>query len=434
MRRTITAIIAAAAVVGIGFAVNVITSDDAAAPVAAPHPPAANPDLDRQIDLYESFLADVDDPNNNFRLGRLYLQRAAFFASIPDYERAVSVLAAGHTLAPDFHELAVAYGNALMGVHRFGDAVEVLERVTAAQPGNLDAWLALGDARLERGDRDGAFVAYQPVFDQVGDDPAVIARQAELAHLAGDQDDAVAIAEVALNQATGLGLSGRDLGFFQLTLADLLIDNGAYDRAEEQIIRAVNGDPSWIATHSALGKVRYAQGDLDGARRAYEAAATLGDDPDVFIALAGIAGLDDDLDVSQEYLSRAETVYRSWTPELGDRGLSRLFADQGIRLDEALRHASADFERRQDPLSVDTYAWALYQNGRVDEAYRAILPITVNGPLDADVLYHTGLIAFAAGDDDLAVAALNELLTRNPGFDVAAAEHARDLLETLQDG
>ncbi|MBV8818625.1 MAG: hypothetical protein JO022_09735, partial [Acidobacteriaceae bacterium] len=58
--------------------------------------------------------------------------------------------------------------------------------------------------------------------------------------------------------------------------------------------------------------------------------------------------------------------------EKANRNLALIYADHDYRLDRALELATAELEFRQDIYTYDALAWALYKNGRHEEAAKAI--------------------------------------------------------------
>jgi Tfp pilus assembly protein PilF len=74
---------------------------------------------------------------------------------------------------------------------------------------------------------------------------------------------------------------------------------------------------------------------------------------------------------------------------------------------------------------LDSYAWALSQNGRHAEARKQLDMALAVGTQDAELLYHAGVIASRLKDRDGAVRLLARSLDVNPQSRVAAASRAR---------
>ncbi len=86
------------------------------------------------------------------RAGRRY-QAGDFAAAAADYRRALGVQETSEALA--------GLGRALYDARRPGEALEALDRAVALDAANGDAWLALGEVHLSRGERAEARAAYR---------------------------------------------------------------------------------------------------------------------------------------------------------------------------------------------------------------------------------------------------------------------------------
>ena len=79
----------------------------------------------------------------------------------------------------------------------------------------------------------------------------------------------------------------------------------------------------------------------------------------------------------------------------------------------------------------DAQAWALYKNGRLQEAKAASQQALAQHTPDAKIWYHAGLIDQALGHDDAARTELRRALTISPAFDPLQAPKARAALTAL---
>jgi tetratricopeptide (TPR) repeat protein len=99
---------------------------------------------------------------------------------------------------------------------------------------------------------------------------------------------------------------------------------------------------------------------------------------------------------------------------------------------EAVRLATAEWERRQTVFTADALAWALHAAGRDAEAMPYTARATELGWRDAAADYHRGMILAALDRPEEAIAALEEALTTNPHFSPLHAATARQALDTLR--
>jgi tetratricopeptide (TPR) repeat protein len=114
---------------------------------------------------------------------------------------------------------------------------------------------------------------------------------------------------------------------------------------------------------------------------------------------------------------------------LANRELALFYADQGIKLPEALELARLELEVRHDIYTWDTLAWVLYKNGRYKEAAEAIGKALALHTHDSMLLFHAGMIYYGLGRDSDAEDFLSRALKTNSHFHLFDAELA---IQTLQ--
>ncbi len=106
------------------------------------------------------------------------------------------------------------------------------------------------------------------------------------------------------------------------------------------------------------------------------------------------------------------------------------FAEHG-EPERALREAEKAVLVRPFLAMHDAHAWALYANGRYDEALVAIEKALELGTPDARFNFHAGMIHLALGDRDAARLELERALEINPFFDVLDVPVAEAALAEL---
>jgi tetratricopeptide (TPR) repeat protein len=116
---------------------------------------------------------------------------------------------------------------------------------------------------------------------------------------------------------------------------------------------------------------------------------------------------------------------------LHNRDLALFYADHDIKLDEALTLAHKEFEVRHDIYTWDALAWALYKNGKYQEAGDAMQNALRPGARDALLFFHAGMIANRLGQTSRAKERLQTALSINPHFHVIYSEVAQQQLKTL---
>ena len=102
------------------------------------------------------------------------------------------------------------------------------------------------------------------------------------------------------------------------------------------------------------------------------------------------------------------------------------YVDDAHEPAKALAVAEREFARRQDVFTRDTYAWALYANGRYSEARKQIEIALAVGSRNANMFTHAGEICLKAGDKVAARNYLQQAAELNSaGSDVAKTTLAK---------
>jgi Tfp pilus assembly protein PilF len=117
---------------------------------------------------------------------------------------------------------------------------------------------------------------------------------------------------------------------------------------------------------------------------------------------------------------------------LANRELALFYADQGIKLTEALKLARNELEIRRDIYTWDVLAWVLYKNGKFAEAGQAMEKALCLHTNDSQLLFHAGMICHSLAKDADAADFLNRALKTNPNFHVWDAEVAAHTLADIR--
>ena len=150
----------------------------------------------------------------------------------------------------------------------------------------------------------------------------------------------------------------------------------------------------------ALGELQEHEGQLAAAQQSYDLVR-------VIDKLSASGGVDVDLE------------------------LALFDADHGADLAATVARAREVLARRPSIYAADTLAWALYRAGNITEARTYSNHALRLGTRDAQLHFHAGMIALAAGDKPGAKAELSLALQINPHFNVLRADEARAMLAML---
>jgi tetratricopeptide (TPR) repeat protein len=152
---------------------------------------------------------------------------------------------------------------------RFAEASDLLQRIIADQPGNVDAWVQLARAQLGDGQHGDALTSADKAADlaRTSSTPRVIASLALL--LLGDTDRAVARARDAVQVDP---FDWRALGVLAYFLAS---DRRTVQEARALVDRGIQLVPDEPAAHLIRGQVFAVIGDREAARGAFRRALDL---------------------------------------------------------------------------------------------------------------------------------------------------------------
>ncbi|HET6381258.1 MAG TPA: tetratricopeptide repeat protein [candidate division Zixibacteria bacterium] len=392
--------------------------------------------IDRAIATWTGNLErDAADFIAATNLAELYLARARITGLSTDYGRSLSAVEQALDTDPSLVAARALNAQILFASHDFEGAEAAASALLVDHPGLPQALATLGDARLERGDYDGAAAAYGELADAF-ESPAITARQARLASVTGSLDDARRLAAAATAAAVADGaLPAADRAWYHVLEGALAFQAGdlvAAERAYRQALDAWSGSaPAW----AGLGRVLAGGGSVDEAIAAYERAVAIVPQPDSLAALG-------DLLAASGRHAEAETRYAqvraigAIEAEAGlhNRSLVLFLANHGEAPARAVEMAAAELAGRTDVYGWDAYAWALYAAGRFDDADAAMTMARVHGTQDAQLDFHAGMIAAALGRTEDATRQLRAALDRNPGFDILQAARARETLAQLEAG
>lgn len=292
-------------------------------------------------------------------LARVRLREARLTADPGFYT--LADLAARCRLArePGDDDALALHAGVLVQFHRFAEAEDLLAEL-APRTERWEHWAYLGDARIDRGDLDGAAAAWEHAAD-LRPGPLLADRQAELAWSRGDLDAAVGLEEEAFAAAPGgepevFAWIAARLGWYRFL---------AGQRPNELVV-AVRAAPEAVSAQLLLSRWLVATGRGPEALPHLDRAGT------TIEALRLRREIDPTTDVGR---ARAQDR-RGWAVELATSDPAAAVA----LLDQELA------ERRDAATRIDR-AWAAHRLDPVDPAPRAeVADALATGILEPEVL------------------------------------------------
>ncbi len=220
-----------------------------------------------------------------------------------------------------------------------------------------------------------------------------------------------------------------------LLRARLLAQQGAYDKAEADVLRAYEAAPSLPGAIDVLFAIYRAQGKLEESRRSFEQAEAAGVlHSGARLLLARFYLNDGDTDRAREMMEQVVADHpKMWSAK---KHLAFVLAEQGEDFDRALALArEAHAGSQGSPETADLIGWVHLKAGRSEAAlveFRRSIALAgaSDAVVDASIHYHLGLTLQALGRNDEAAEAFEQALGRDPDF--PEAEDARRQLEAAR--
>jgi tetratricopeptide (TPR) repeat protein len=384
------------------------------------------------------------DPAAYSALGAAFFQRARETGDVEDFQLAEQALNKSLDLNNADFSADAAYSSmaeVCMGEHRFSDAITYAQKALALGSGDLSSFAIVGDANADMGEYERAAVAYSRL-DISGDSAfqprSVYVRDSRTSYLkfvSGDTAGAIRLMQSAVAAGTEARLPAENLAWLYYELGEYEFQAGDVAAANNAYLAALNIHPGDYRALAGLGKLRSNQGRYAEAIKLYQGAIAVVPMP-IYVAELG------DLYTKAGNPAEARKQYQlvQYIGLLGhinqvlhNRDLALFYADHDMKLDEALALAHKEFEVRHDIYTWDALAWALYKNGKYQEASDAMENALRSGVRDALLFFHAGMIAQQLGQNALAKDRLQEALSVNPRFHVIYAGVATQQLKLLQD-
>jgi tetratricopeptide (TPR) repeat protein len=347
-------------------------------------------------------------------LASLYLQRSRETGDPRDAERAEH--AARRSLrnrSARNDQAAQVLASSLLAQHRFAEALVVARAVRDRNPEAAQLRAMVGEIEMELGQYDSARVSFASVR---GDwkDLSIAPRLARWAEIEGRVEESRWLLRTSLAAAAREPSMPREqMAWFWLRAGDLELRSGKPARADSAYHAGLAVHPGDYRLLAALARSASTQEHWQQAIAYGEEAvatnldpATLGLLSDAYAAMGDTAHRDEYARVLDVAVSKQPGAYhRAWSLFLLDHDRHLALVSRKIR--EELR-------TRRDVYGYDLLAWSLYKQGRIAQASDAMTHALGEHTRDAQLFYHAGVIARAAGDSVRAAEFLTRAGTINP--------------------
>ena len=299
-------------------------------------------------------------------------QRARETADPVYYQQAEAAVQAALAVSPGHFDARKVRAWALLGQHRFSEALTLATALNREVPDDLMVYGILTDAHIELGHYDEAERSAQWMLDlRPGNIPA-LTRAAYLRELFGDIEGALELMRAAVNRMPFQETEDRAWVLTQIGHLELVRRQPA--AAEEALEAALALFPDYHYALGTLAEVRTAQQRHREAAVLQRQRYAVAPHPENLFELAEAqarAGMRAEAAKSYaQFEAGARAEMRG--DDNANRELIAYWAGAGKKPADALKLAEQEIARRGDVYTREAYAWALHKNGRRADARREI--------------------------------------------------------------
>jgi tetratricopeptide (TPR) repeat protein len=309
------------------------------------------------------------------------------------------------------HRLAIE-----MQRHHFRQALALSNLLGREQPKDPIVWGLLGDAQLELGDYDAAERAYQKMVD-LRPGMSSYSRAAFFRFVTGDAEGAIALMRQAIRMGSP---AAENTAWCLADLGNMLFKTGAIDEAEKtyrESLAAYSGyHPAW----AGMGRVLAARERYKEAVEAFRSAQARVPLPEYAASLAKLYRRLGDAAQEKRQIAMLDLVdtLDKAGGEAANRSLALALADLDHKPARALELATAELEVRRDVYTYDALAWALFKNGKNDEAAEAMRKALSQNTPEPAFHEHAARIYEALGLSSEARQQRDRMAALNPRFEL----------------
>jgi len=217
-------------------------------------------------------------------------------------------------------------------------------------------------------------------------------------------------------------------------VGNLYFNRGDYPNASRYYKQSLFDYKDYPHGYAGLAKVATARGHYADAIKLYKRVTRVLPLPEYVIALGDVqqaAGKTQDAARTYDLVDVEDQLLRAANVD-SDVEIAQFDVDHGRNVATVLQQAQQGAERRPSVKGYDVLAWTLYKTGDVTGAQSAMKQALKLGTKDPLMLFHAGMITYAAGDHSAARGYLESAVTINPHFSVLYETTATRLLDQLR--
>lgn len=311
------------------------------------------------------------------QLASAYMQKARETADFSFNANAEDAIIRSLAVEPDNYDGLKLRTKLQLTNHRFAEALETARHSQTFRDDDHDVWGQITDALVELGDYPGAVKAAQKMVD-LRPDTSSYSRVSYLRSLHGDTQGAI-VAMIAAVKAANPN-DPESVAWCRVQLGNELMNAGKLEEAEREFDTALQIFPNHSLALQSKARARIAAGDLQTAIAIYERGPDSADASQALGDLFTRLGKTDAAKAAYEKFESLErenaAIEKSW------RHMVNFWLDHDQNLEQALKLASDEYNSRKDIFTCDSFAWALFKNGRIAEAKKVIKEALRTGTKD----------------------------------------------------
>jgi tetratricopeptide (TPR) repeat protein len=379
---------------GTGIAQRVATAQaDRPAAVSPETVPQDTPAQQRIAAARQQLKADPKKVRAYNELAIAFARRARETADRAYLSQAEGALAQGLKLDSTDFQLQRTQVALMLARHQFVPAKELAMALHRRVPDDVMAFGYLAEAAIGLGDYPAAETNAQWMMDMRPNNTPALLVGAKLRVLFGDNRGAIEFLNRAGAQTSPVEV--EEQAWIANQVASIHIDSGQTEAAAQALQQADQLFPNYPYTLENLARVRMSQNRVGEAVQLLLQATALDHDPHVLYQLAtaeqAAGQMREARATFEEFEKNANDPLRGTDESRLD--LILMNAESPETAPDALKFAQAEAQARQDVWTLDAYAWALYANGKYQEADAAVQKAAAVGIQSAQIFDHAGHIA-----------------------------------------
>jgi len=322
-----------------------------------------------------------------------YLHRARETADLSYLKEADGALAEGLKLDATDFQLQRTQVALLLSRHEFVQAKELASALNRRIPDDAMTYGYIADADIALGNYQDAETAAQWMMNLRPNNTPALMIGAKLRTLYGDNHGAIEFLNRAYGQTSPTEV--EEQAWILNQIASIQIESGQGDEAARTLAGAEQVFAHYPYTMENLARVRMAQNRAGDAVQLLIQAASLDHDPHTFYELARAQEAGGQVTEARAMFAEFERLASNpeTATESSEIDLILMKAGRTDSAPDALKLAQVQIGLRQDVWTRDAYAWALYANGKFQDADAEEQKAIAVGIQSSQIFDHAGHIA-----------------------------------------